>query len=64
MTALSSMKNKKKEKEKNKSFHLSEVELNKLIEEEPEITVKGYLSFIKEINDIQNSNDGRNQTID
>ena len=35
--------------------HLSMREMYKLIEEEPEITVKGYLLFIREILEIEKS---------
>jgi hypothetical protein len=35
--------------------HLSEKEIDKLIEEEPDITIGGYLAFLREINDIENS---------
>ena len=35
--------------------HLSEKEIDKLCEEEPEITIKGYLLFLSEINEIQKS---------
>ena len=34
--------------------HLSEKEIDKLIEEEPGITVKEYLAFLFELNEIQN----------
>ena len=35
--------------------HLPEKQIDKLIKEEPEITVKGYLLFLSEINDIEKS---------
>ena len=35
--------------------HLPEKQIDKLIKEEPEITVKGYLLFLSEINDIKKS---------
>lgn len=35
--------------------HLSEEEIDKLMKEEPEITVKGYIEFLKEIQKIEKS---------
>jgi len=35
--------------------HLSEKQINQLIKEEPEITIKGYLLFLREITDIKKS---------
>jgi hypothetical protein len=35
--------------------HLSEKEIDKLCKEEPDITIRGYLAFLREINDIENS---------
>jgi len=35
--------------------HLPEKQFDKLIEEEPEITIKGYLLFLREIADIEKS---------
>jgi hypothetical protein len=35
--------------------HLPEKQINQLIEEEPEITIKGYLLFLREISDIEKS---------
>ena len=47
---------KKKVKEEIKKFqHLSEVELDQLIEEEPEITIKEYLALLTELYLIQQS---------
>jgi hypothetical protein len=40
--------------------HLSEEEIDKLMKEEPEITVKGYLLFLREIADIQKSTENEN----
>jgi hypothetical protein len=37
--------------------HLPEKQINQLIEEEPEITIKGYLLFLREISDIEKSTD-------
>ena len=48
-------KKEKEEKEVKKFQHLSEVELNQLIEEEPEITIKGYLALLTELYLIQKS---------
>jgi hypothetical protein len=50
------MKSKKKEQPSlGRLKHLSEKEIDKLCKEEPEITIKGYLLFLSEINDIENS---------
>jgi hypothetical protein len=50
------MKNKKKAVSPvERLTHLSEKEIDKLCKEEPEITIKGYLLFLSEINDIENS---------
>jgi hypothetical protein len=35
--------------------HLSEKEIDKLCKEEPDITIRGYLAFLREINDIEKS---------
>jgi hypothetical protein len=42
--------------------HLSEKEIDKLIEEEPGITVKEYLAFLFEINEIQNGTGTKSPT--
>lgn len=55
------MKNKKKQVSTTEQLameglkHLPEKQFNKLIKEEPEITVKGYLLFLREIADIEKS---------
>ena len=43
--------------------HLSEKEIDKLCKEEPDITIRGYLAFLREINDIENSTENE-QTIE
>jgi hypothetical protein len=42
--------------------HLSEKEIDKLIEEEPGITVKEYLAFLFELNEIQNGTGTKSPT--
>jgi len=56
MTVPFDMKKKKVKEEEVKKFqHLSEVELDQLIEEEPEITIKEYLALLTELYLIQQS---------
>lgn len=55
------MKNKKKQVSTTEQLvmeglkHLSEREINKLIKEEPDITIKEYLAFLYEISEIEKS---------
>lgn len=62
------MKNKKKQVSTTERFtveglkHLSEKEIDQLCEEEPEITIKGYLLFLSEINEIQKSIENENRS--
>jgi hypothetical protein len=44
--------------------HLPEKQINQLIEEEPEITIKGYLLFLREISDIEKSTDDESNSRD
>lgn len=41
---------------KNEIKHLPEKEIDKLIQEEPYITIRGYLDLLSEIDNIENSN--------
>jgi len=42
--------------------HLSEKEIDKLIEEEPGITVKEYLAFLFELKQIENESNSRDNS--
>ena len=44
--------------------HLSEKEIDKLCKEEPDITIRGYLAILREINDIENSTENEKGTIE
>jgi len=44
--------------------HLSEKQLDKLMEEEPEITIKGYLLFLSEIANIEKTADNGRESND
>lgn len=50
------MKNEnKKESTVGRLKHLSEKEIDKLCKEEPDITIRGYLAFLREIDNIEKS---------